>query len=102
MLTGIDSVNRLLLEDYKYTDEAPATLAILQLLISDLKAALFIWEAHLRGFLAYVKHRGGATKIMTLPKPEKSRLSPIMVYVLYPLRTILYQYKHVSENTNME
>lgn len=86
VLTGIASVNRLLLEDDKYTDQAPATLAILQLLISDLKAALFVWEAHLKGFLAYVKHRGGATKIMALPKPEKSRLSPIMAYVLRPLK----------------
>lgn len=82
VLANIGSVNQLLRDDAEYTEEAPATLAILQLLISDLKVALFLWKAHLRGFLAYVEHRGGASEIMKLPKPEKSRLSPILAYVL--------------------
>lgn len=83
VLYNIDQANQLLRDDEKYTDGAPATLAILQLLLSDLKAALFLWKAHLRGFLAYVRLRGGASKIMSLPKPEKSRLSPVLAYVLY-------------------
>lgn len=85
VLANIKTVNQLLRDDARYTEEAPATLAILQLLISDLKVALFLWKAHLRGFLAYVEHRGGASAIMKLPKPEKSRLSPILAYVAIPL-----------------
>ncbi|TQV95489.1 DUF300 domain-containing protein [Cordyceps javanica] len=83
VVDNIRTVNQLLRDDARYAGEAaPATLAILQLLISDLKAALFLWTAHLRGFLAYVEHRGGASAIMALPKPEKSRLSPILAFTM--------------------
>ncbi|KAJ3493885.1 hypothetical protein NLG97_g4444 [Lecanicillium saksenae] len=78
VIESIDATNEFIKNDAKYTNEAPATLAILQLLLSDLKTGLNLWRAHLRGFHAYVEHRGGASKIMTLPKPEKSRLSPAL------------------------
>lgn len=78
---NICAVNNYLTNDAKYTDEAPATLAILQLLISDLKTSFHLWKPHVRGFFAYVEHRGGASKIMSLKKPEKSRLSPMMACV---------------------
>ncbi|KAJ6779757.1 hypothetical protein PWT90_06289 [Aphanocladium album] len=78
VLENINATNEYLKNDAKYTDGAPATLSILQLLLSDLKTALDLWRAHLRGFHAYVEHRGGASHIMTLPKPEKSRLAPVL------------------------
>lgn len=79
---NINWANQLIRDDAKYTDESPATLPILQLLISDLKAGQGLWKAHLRGFFAYVESRGGVSNVMALPKPEKSRLSPILKYVL--------------------
>lgn len=85
VLYNINSVNECLQKDADFPDSAPGTLPILQLLLCDLRTALYLWKAHLRGFFAYVEFRGGASKLMTYPKPiaEMSRLYPIMMYVTY-------------------
>ncbi|KAJ6784778.1 hypothetical protein PWT90_05738 [Aphanocladium album] len=78
----ITTVNQFLCDDAKYTNGAPAAFPILQLLILDLHTMSPLWRAHLRGFFAYVRSRGGATAMMRLRIPEMARLRPALSFTM--------------------
>ncbi|TQV96049.1 DUF300 domain-containing protein [Cordyceps javanica] len=66
MVDAIERVNQKIRDEALYPDEAPAFMAIRHLLVLDLYLRRVLWRAHLKGFIAYLQHRGGVSEVLKL------------------------------------
>ncbi|KAM3449040.1 hypothetical protein MY3296_007238 [Beauveria thailandica] len=66
MVDAIEVVNQKFRDEALHPNEAPAFMAIRHLLVLDLYLRRVLWRAHLKGFIAYIQHRGGIKEVLKL------------------------------------
>ncbi|KAM3485205.1 hypothetical protein MY8738_001453 [Beauveria namnaoensis] len=66
IIDAIKVVNEKFRDEALHPNEAPAFMAIRHLLVLDLYLRRVLWRAHLKGFIAYIQHRGGIKQVLKL------------------------------------